>query len=781
MRKYILVVLVLCPVLVMGQSWEKLLERTTFQLAEDNNGGTIFQIYGLTNLISMDKFGNEIILSSQLPSTYNAELLRTKENSFLLKQLMETHEYKLFKINSQGELVWSKPDTIPFPAFEHEDGLFAKNLHSVNKYDTDLNLLWSKNYFFSVSSLSKSSGSILVTGSLSTTTDSTILAEINSAGDTVWTKKLYTKDIGILSRLHKNSDNTFFLATNNGLIVKLNEDKEILWRKSQNTLYLSFVKDGYFTFLQPDYPYNVTMSKFNLNGDSLWSTTIQGYWIEDIQTHFEENAITIACSTTTEQKYGVSFTRIQGDNLLKKKAISGKLFLDPNNNCIQESGEKGVAGIGVKAEPGPMYALADTSGSYSFHVDSLIEYTITPFTKLPRLHFYNCETSRTAYFAEGSKNDSTGLNFSVKAEQCPSLDISVWNHIYNKCFTGTHTIKLVNEGLTAAENVQVQIAFPEGIIPMSANMDYMLMDNRYTFNFTFLAPGEQKLIVFNDSVDCSAPTGLRVSGLATVTTTSTCALPGELNDSVIFAGTLRGSYDPNDKHVFPHTINYQDYLSGYRKLDYRINFQNTGDAPARKVVVVDTLPTGLVFEGFTDLKTSHACTPQIISSDPVIVTWNFENINLPAKSLDEAGSIGYITFSISLAEALPNQTSIENRTAIYFDLNDPIITEPAVVTISDQAETETFQVVTSLSSGKAVFGEVIFRPNPVEQTSTIIIPEAVTSPCTLSLFDAQGKSVSKTIIHEPEHTFHRGNLPAGIYFYQLSNQSNLFSGAIIIR
>ena len=55
-----------------------------------------------------------------------------------------------------------------------------------------------------------------------------------------------------------------------------------------------------------------------------------------------------------------------------------------------------------------------------------------------------------------------------------------------------------------------------------------------------------------------------------------------------------------------------------------------------------------------------------------------EEIILPEKAVDEEGSKGYVRFTIYPKEDLQIEEEIRNTAGIYFDLNDPVITNTAI-------------------------------------------------------------------------------------------------------
>ncbi|WNJ19523.1 T9SS type A sorting domain-containing protein [Pontibacter sp. G13] len=140
------------------------------------------------------------------------------------------------------------------------------------------------------------------------------------------------------------------------------------------------------------------------------------------------------------------------------------------------------------------------------------------------------------------------------------------------------------------------------------------------------------------------------------------------------------SYDPNDKQVSPAGIGPLGLIEADQQdLTYTVRFQNTGNFPAIKVVVRDTLDPSLPASSILVIGASHNFSLAI--EDDNVLVWTFDNIWLPDSASNPAGSIGYLSYRVSHDGTAPIGTSITNRAAIYFDYNDPIFTNETVNTI----------------------------------------------------------------------------------------------------
>lgn len=133
----------------------------------------------------------------------------------------------------------------------------------------------------------------------------------------------------------------------------------------------------------------------------------------------------------------------------------------------------------------------------------------------------------------------------------------------------------------------------------------------------------------------------------------------------------RGSYDPNDKIGLPIGYGPEQFINPERSIDYKIRFQNTGNDTAFKVVVVDTLSEWL---DLTSLKIHDASHPFRYSLIHRILSFYFDPIALPYKSIDEVRSNGYLNYSIKSLSNAPLKSKINNDASIYFDFNKPIKT-----------------------------------------------------------------------------------------------------------
>ncbi len=143
------------------------------------------------------------------------------------------------------------------------------------------------------------------------------------------------------------------------------------------------------------------------------------------------------------------------------------------------------------------------------------------------------------------------------------------------------------------------------------------------------------------------------------------------------------SFDPNDKAVSPRGVGPERYTPTGAALDYVIRFQNTGTDVAYKVVVTDTLSEHLDVSTLRVGTVSHPYKMTVTGKGRPVLTFTFDNINLPDSTADEPRSHGRIQFNIRPKAGLPEKTRVENFADIFFDYNEPIRTNTTLNAIYD--------------------------------------------------------------------------------------------------
>lgn len=237
------------------------------------------------------------------------------------------------------------------------------------------------------------------------------------------------------------------------------------------------------------------------------------------------------------------------------------------------------------------------------------------------------------------------------------------------------------------------------------------------------------------------------------------------------------SYDPNDKAAQPAGYGAAHYIEQNVALDYKVRFQNTGTDTAFNIVILDTLSQHLDISSLQMGASSHSYNWAIIGGNVLRVS--FPNIMLVDSNANEPLSHGFFRYRINQQVDNPLGTVIENTAAIYFDYNPPIFTNTTFHTVGENFIPIRLTVDEIYNNGV----EVLVYPNPFDQQTTIEVKGQQYDDLQLLVVDVAGRVVTTEFVSSDNKVqLSRGNLQAGIYFYQLKGDGQLINtGKIVVE
>ena len=420
----------------------------------------------------------------------------------------------------------------------------------------------------------------------------------------------------------------------------------------------------------------------------------------------------------------------------------------------------------------------------------------------------DCYTSSTA-FVTGP--DTTPADLSVTS--FTSLSLTLSDTLKARAFVYNSTC----DTLTAT----LWTTFDSVLVPIITNpTPSSTSPNTYKWTFPGLDydDGVQKIMVEYIDVDTL---------LAAMDTLDTINIYHELTPLNDYDSTNNRShdivrahlaYDPNFKQVFPFGACDVGYVKSDRELTYTVQFQNTGTAPALNVVVMDTLDSNLDIETFDIVTSKHKMITELI--DGHILKFRFDNINLVDSSVSQEGSIGYIIFKISAKDDVASYTEVQNKVSIYFDFNEPVVTNSTLTTFVDEIPTYnnsvTLEGTDSLSfEGKTYYENTSFTstyyatdgcdsvvsytvditigldeygneqwlrayPNPSNNQLNIDLSKA-TENVVVEIVDVQNRPVYRINLlagkmHRLEHDW-----PAGVYFIKAQAGDQITTQKLVVQ
>lgn len=508
--------------------------------------------------------------------------------------------------------------------------------------------------------------------------------------------------------------------------------------------------------------FDYLIARINPNGSFDNSFGFQGiiYVTDEIEFHCEDFAIQndgkIVTAGTSRIDYNYSFAMFR---FLDDKNINGFVFYDENSNEIYEENEVGLPHQIVKIEPGPYYVSTNNVGSY-FYSNYPQTYTVS-FIPLE----YWESTSEDASYQITLENENdifNNINFGV----VPKLNISD----LSSSLTGTATrsgfdtymwLSYENRG-TTTQSGTVSLEYDPAYtfigtdhIPSSHNGN--LLEWEYS---SLPSQGSENILI-----------QLRVPGvefldetlisISKITPTTGDTIPTNNTDTI--SQIVTGSYDPNDKLVTPRGIGDEGLVLHNTQLTYTVRFQNTGSDTAFNIVVIDTLDVDLNIETFRFISSSHPCTYDIYGrpDENTIITFSFNNIQLPHDDVNELGSNGFLKFSILPKEDISDYTTVNNLAYIYFDYNPPIITNEV---------TNTFVSIISNVQSNRLLNQIY--PNPTTGILTIKSDEIYN----VEIYSIDGKLI-QTFGKNSEIDLSK--FQNGIYIISIETQSQRFIEKVI--
>lgn len=350
--------------------------------------------------------------------------------------------------------------------------------------------------------------------------------------------------------------------------------------------------------------------------------------------------------------------------------IIGSIYVDENNNNTKDPTEPFKANVPVQLKANNK-TVTNANGSYVLMADSIGSQTLTVtaprfYTAVPTTQTFNFSKYDTLVNVPPIALQKTISKDSLAVKITPIMWAARPGFPYPFLVqyenVGSNTVN-ANINLTYNTSALDYDSSSTTLTPTAGNLQ--LVRNSF-------APSSQGAFVSYFKVKPSAAllgtnlkTWASISGGSALATDTTRRIIG-------------GSYDPNDKLATPQLTTTQ--VAEGQFINYTIRFQNTGTDTAFTVVIADTLNSLLQANTFEMLGSSHNCKT-IIQDNKIY--FEFRNILLPDSTTNLIGSNGFVNFRIKPVSSVALNTSIPNKAAIYFDYNEPIITNTASTLISN--------------------------------------------------------------------------------------------------
>jgi uncharacterized repeat protein (TIGR01451 family) len=236
-----------------------------------------------------------------------------------------------------------------------------------------------------------------------------------------------------------------------------------------------------------------------------------------------------------------------------------------------------------------------------------------------------------------------------------------------------------------------------------------------------------------------------------------------------------GAYDPNDKIGYPLGTGTTKAVGQNQDIEYMIRFQNTGTDTAFTVVIRDTIDIATL--DLTSIEwgaSSHAYKPEIYNTN--VVKFTFDNILLVDSFKNEPKSNGFVKFRIKQKKDVAFGSKIQNSAGIYFDFNDPVLTNKTLHTVSRAI------VTTAVIDKSEVYSNIKVSPNPATENMVFELEKGPLSIATFELYDMVGKRLLTQNFSGKTFEFKRQSLPSGMYVFKISSDNKTIgTGKLVIQ
>jgi uncharacterized repeat protein (TIGR01451 family) len=223
------------------------------------------------------------------------------------------------------------------------------------------------------------------------------------------------------------------------------------------------------------------------------------------------------------------------------------------------------------------------------------------------------------------------------------------------------------------------------------------------------------------------------------------------NNEELVLDTVKAGYDPNEMWVSPEG----DIAPG-TQLKYTIQFENTGNAPAQNIYVMDTLSDNVDIRSLRLVMASATMNIAYLQSGGHnIVKFDFPNIHL-LDSSHHGQCDGLVIFNVNAKHGLPRGTTIFNHAGIFFDDNPVVMTDTVEDIIGMQ---EGVKPVANADGVK-------LYPNPANDVITVTTGNVLYEKLTIS--NSLGQVVMEQKINGTNTMVDVAKLPAGMYYMTLT-------------
>ena len=352
--------------------------------------------------------------------------------------------------------------------------------------------------------------------------------------------------------------------------------------------------------------------------------------------------------------------------------IKYSVFYDVNENKILDVGELSLPGSYVTIDPLGVDAYVGLTHNNIFYTE-FDSYTVS-YDEMsnPDWELTSDSSSYEITLTEMANIDSVYFGV-IPVNSISDMSSFLFSNQIRCQEYSTFDVCARNEGTTITDGM-IWLDVDENILDINYidPPDTIIPPNIYGWHFSNLFP--QHTICKTIKLQIPGPPGFPLGNQLYFTTVADFSdVNGEQSSpSHEYNPIVQCSYDPNDKLINPERMG--NYTLFDEQLVYTIRFQNTGNAAAINIVILDTLDNYLDPTTFQVINSSHNEFLTTSLEDDKYLTFEFKGILLPDSTSNFEASQGYVSYKINAKDSISEESEINNTAGIYFDFNPVVLT-----------------------------------------------------------------------------------------------------------
>ncbi len=470
-----------------------------------------------------------------------------------------------------------------------------------------------------------------------------------------------------------------YIYTSLEKVISVSEDKGITWTRIQLPLEFAGVN------LETNSFGDLTLFINCFNKNYVYLVKSETFELVDITP--DDSHIIFEVTDISTSYDGHIYISTYGDGILRTKdplydfsRVNITYFIDDNGDCTKDDDEQTIREGKININEQPFRTSSNNISRW--HAFEGGQYEVIP--DLDTFLFNVCIQQLEL---DPKPNDSILLEIPIQINNsCIEIESDFATPFLRRCFNNRYSSQICNRGNLVMEESIAEITLDTFFENIETTLNVISINrNKIIASIPELKPNECYQFDVFFLVSCQSSLGMSHSIELNLENEMFC-------DSSVYSSKQTdfnvGSFDPNDITVYVDGIEGEKYIEKGERLEYMIRFQNTGSDTAFNVVILNQFDPFLDFSSINPGVSSHNYDWSF--SDDRLIEFTFDNINLVDSTANLELSQGYIKYQIELKESILIEDIVNNQAEIFFDFNDPIITNIVDVTLVQDLDKDGF-------------------------------------------------------------------------------------------